>query len=99
MACAQTLFQRYFCRKSLVTGRVEVRPLLFPCRTRAAFIVASPAGRRHGSTRIPYHPPRPSLGQYVAMACLFLAAKVEESQRRIRHVMIVGRHVMHTMSR
>lgn len=29
MACAQTLFQRYFCRKSLVTGRLEVGAFRF----------------------------------------------------------------------
>eukprot|EP00043_Microstomoeca_roanoka_P013062 m.127502 g.127502 ORF g.127502 m.127502 type:complete len:222 (+) comp15658_c4_seq9:250-915(+) len=59
MACAQILYQRFFCRQSFLSHRPE----------------------------------------HIAVGCLFLAAKVEEEQRRLRVIMNVSRHVMYTMSR
>eukprot|EP00056_Hartaetosiga_gracilis_P019764 m.15910 g.15910 ORF g.15910 m.15910 type:complete len:427 (-) comp7916_c0_seq1:203-1483(-) len=37
--------------------------------------------------------------EYVALGCLFLATKVEDDRKRLRHVINVSRHVMFTMSR
>ena len=89
----QVLLHRFYCRRSMVKFSVEVGRQF---RDRRTASVDAPANR--SGKVVPRGPPQPwpvssSGSQAVAMAAIYLAAKLEECPRRARDVVNVAHYL------